>query len=41
MLNDLKENDKIIFETEINIPNNKILVIDILGWSIFYIIVYC
>ena len=31
MLNDLKENDKIIFETEINIPNNKILVIDILG----------
>jgi len=39
MLNNFKEDNKIVFEAEVNITN--IRVIRILGWAIFYINVYC
>jgi len=35
-----KKNNKIIFETAVNMPNKKIWVIYLLGWIIFYIIIY-
>jgi len=39
MLNNFKEDNKIVFEPDVHITN--IRVIRILGWVIFYITVYC
>ena len=37
MLNDFEEDNSMVFEPEVNIPNNEIG----LGWVLFYITVYC
>ena len=35
MLDDFKEDNKIVFEADVNIPNNEIWVIRLLGWILF------